>query len=92
MKVVVTRANGQQEVIHDEPFDFNYQRMYLEDTVLEPGDSMQTTCSYSEPSFFGKGTNDEMCYFFSIHWPVNSLSTLGIATGIHGINSCIDVL
>ena len=89
MKVELTRASGQSEVIHDKPFDFEYQRSYIMDTVLQPGDVLTTTCSYSEPAVFGKGTNDEMCYFFSIHWPAGALSSLGLGTAIHGANSCI---
>jgi hypothetical protein len=92
MKVVLTRANGEQEVVHDEPFDFNYQRMYIQNFVMRPGDSLQTTCTYSGPSVFGKGTNDEMCYFFSTAWPAGAMTTPGIASFIHGSNSCIDTL
>jgi hypothetical protein len=89
MKVVVTRKDGKQEIIHDKDFDFEYQRQYVEDWVINPGDTVQTTCTYSETARFGKGTNDEMCYFFSTHWPAGTLSMLGSGTIIHGGNSCL---
>ncbi len=90
MKVTLTRANGEQQVIHDKDFDFNYQRMYTENVLIQPGDSMQTECTYSDFAVFGKGTQDEMCYFFSIYWPLGSLRSDGLGTLIHGDNTCID--
>jgi hypothetical protein len=89
MKVVLTRKDGKTEVIHDKDFDFQYQRQYVTDVVINPGDSVQTTCTFSGPSRFGKGTNDEMCYFFSTHWPAGALTMLGTGTIIHGGNSCL---
>lgn len=92
MKVTVTRKNGTMETIHDEPFDFNNQRSYMfQDLVINPGDVMHTTCEYSQPAEFGKATTAEMCYFFSIHWPAGSLTSLGLGTIIHGANSCMDI-
>jgi hypothetical protein len=90
MKVVLTRKGGMKETIHDEPFDFNNQRSYIFNSMLiNPGDLMETTCDYSSSAVFGKATNDEMCYFFSIHWPAGALSSLGTGTIIHGANSCM---
>ena len=66
--------------------------MYIQNFVMQPGDSLQTTCTYSGPSVFGKGTNDEMCYFFSTAWPAGAMTTPGVASLIHGSNSCIDTL
>ncbi len=92
MKVVQIHGDsGQEEVIHDEDFDFNYQRSYIKSTLIKPGDELNTTCTYSDFAVFGKGTNDEMCYFFSIHWPKLALSSIGVGTAIHGVNSCIDI-
>ena len=39
MRVDLTRASGKQEVVHDKPFDFNYQVSYLESVVLQPGET-----------------------------------------------------
>jgi mono/diheme cytochrome c family protein len=90
MKVTHSKGLGQSEVVHDEPFDFNYQRMYLEDITVSPGDTLNTTCTYSGPSRFGAGTNDEMCYYFSIHWPAGALkSSGGLGSLLHGPNTCM---
>jgi hypothetical protein len=89
MKVTVNRKGGMKEVIHDEDFDFEYQRSYILDVTLQPGDGLTTTCDYSASSTFGKGTNDEMCYFFTNSWPAGALTMPGIGTIIHGPNSCL---
>ena len=59
-------------------------------TVYMPGDKITTTCTYSSPARFGKATSDEMCYFFSIHWPAGALSRQSLGSIIHGPNTCID--
>jgi Copper type II ascorbate-dependent monooxygenase, C-terminal domain len=89
MKVVVNRAGGMAETIHDEDFMFDNQRYYVEHTVLMPGDTMTTTCTYSAPATFGPSTSQEMCYFFSLHWPAGALRSLGTGTIIHGADSCL---
>jgi hypothetical protein len=90
MKVVVNRANGQKETAHDEPFNFENQRIYLEDLTLNPGDTLTTTCSYTSPATFGPGTNAEMCYWFAMHYPAGALADgLPVGTLIHGANACL---
>jgi hypothetical protein len=90
MKVVLNRAAGGMESLHDLPFDFNYQRGYTFDTWIEPGDTISTTCSYSAPASFGEGTNDEMCYWFAMHYPSNGLTNGNPIAGlIHGPNTCL---
>jgi len=89
-KVVLTRASGAQEVLHDMPFDFAYQQGYTNDVWVEPGDKITTTCTYSAPSTFGPGTSDEMCYWFAVHYPANGLTDGGIIGNlIHGPNTCL---
>jgi hypothetical protein len=89
-KVVVNRAGGAPEVVHDMPFDFAYQQQYIHDLWIEPGDTITTTCTYSAPSTFGPGTDAEMCYWFAVHYPANGLVDAGlIGKGIHGPNSCL---
>lgn len=91
MKVDVTRASGAVETLHDQPFDFNYQRSYvLDDVIVAPGDKLTTTCTYAQPVRFGKGTEDEMCFFFTLHWPAGALSRVSPFTAYHGPNTCID--
>ena len=90
MKVTINRAAGNEEVVHDEPFSFENQRGYAEDIRLEAGDSITTTCSYSSPARFGKGTNEEMCYWFALAYPAGALADGGfIGTLTHGENSCL---
>ena len=92
MKVDLTRAAGNVETIHDADFDFNYQRTYVYDSlVIQPGDKLTTTCTYDSPVRFGRGTDDEMCYFFSVHWPAGALTHTNFFTTLHGPNACIDV-
>jgi hypothetical protein len=91
MKVEILRADGKNEILHDAPFDFNYQRAYdyqAKELWLKPGDKMRTTCTYNRPVTFGEGTGDEMCYFFTLHYPMNALSQSGLGQAIHGPNSC----
>ncbi|HKU40558.1 MAG TPA: hypothetical protein VJR89_20500 [Polyangiales bacterium] len=88
MKVVVNRKGGMKETIHDMPFDFEYQRYYVLDVTLMPGDTMTTSCTYSAPSTFGSATENEMCYFFSLHWPGGALAS-GSALPVHGQNACL---
>ena len=55
--------------------------------MLEEGDFITTTCTYSAPATFGSSTDSEMCYFFSIAWPAGQL---GASPAIHGANTCLD--
>lgn len=90
MKVTLERASGGTEVVHDEPFGFENQRGYQEDIRLQPGDKLTTTCSYNAPSTFGKGTNEEMCYWFALAYPAGALTDgalIGFLT--HGANACL---
>jgi hypothetical protein len=87
MQVVINRKNGIKEMIHDEDFSFDNQRYYVENSILMPGDTMTTTCTYSGPATFGPSTNQEMCYFFSMHWPGGAI---GSASLIHGANTCLN--
>jgi hypothetical protein len=90
MKVVVNRAGGGSEVVHDEPFSFENQRGYPANIVINEGDSISTTCSYNAPATFGKGTNEEMCYWFALSYPAGALADGGfIGTLTHGANSCL---
>lgn len=90
MKAVINRAGGAPEVLHDEPFDFNYQIAYEPPApvVLHPGDTITTTCSYSSPASFGSGTNDEMCYFFVMYYPRLALTDGSLLGGFQSANTC----
>jgi hypothetical protein len=86
-KVVINRKGGMKEVLHDEDFSFDDQRYWVKNAVLNPGDTMTTTCTYNKPSTFGSSTDTEMCYFFTIAWPAGAL---GSYSPIHGANSCLN--
>jgi hypothetical protein len=89
-EVVINRAAGGTDIVHDEPFDFAYQQQYVYDVWLEPGDTITTKCTYNGPSSFGPGTDQEMCYWFPIHYPANSLVDAGpFGKALHGPNSCL---
>ncbi|HVZ32953.1 MAG TPA: hypothetical protein VG963_11030, partial [Polyangiaceae bacterium] len=64
-------------------FSFENQRYYVLNTILEPGDTLTTTCDYSGFATFGRGTMEEMCYFFTLHWPAGAL-TGGVGGILHG--------
>lgn len=91
MQVVLNLAAGGQEVLHDMPFDFEYQRGYVHDFMIQPGDTITTTCYYNSPAQFGEGTGDEMCYWFAMHYPAMGLTNGNfIANAIHGPNTCLN--
>jgi hypothetical protein len=86
----ITRVDGKKEMLHDAPFDFAFQHSYDANTVLMPGESIKTTCKYNAPTSFGEGTNDEMCYLFTLYYPKLSLTNGNpVATLIHGPNTCL---
>jgi hypothetical protein len=76
MKTVINRVNGQTEVLHDKPFRFSEQVSYSTPAVINPGDTLTTTCTYAQPTPFGMGTNEEMCYNFVMAYPAGQLSQL----------------
>ena len=77
MKVTLTRAAGGTEIVHDEPFAFENQRGYQQNVTLQPGDRLTTACSYNAPTTFGRGTNEEMCYWFALAYPAGALTDNG---------------
>lgn len=91
MKSIIMRSNGQQDTLIDKPFDFNYQISYPTPMVLNPGDTVQTTCSYgSGPVSFGEGSDQEMCFNFVTAWPAGSLSSVGFSSLQFTANQCFN--
>lgn len=74
MKTVINRVGGGTDVLIDEPFDFNTQISYATPAVVNPGDTLTTTCTYAAPTPFGEGTNEEMCYNFVLAYPAGGLA------------------
>lgn len=90
MKATINRLGGQKEILHDEPFDFNYQRSYTKDVTLMPGETITTECDYSAPAAFGQPTYMEMCYLFTTAYPKGALQGLDAwGTVAHGGSSCL---
>jgi hypothetical protein len=89
MKAVINGPNGQR-VLHDEPFDFAYQITYEKNEILQPGESITTSCTFSEPKCAGQSTSQEMCYLFTYAWPKKSLVDYGLeGTFMHGDGVCL---
>jgi hypothetical protein len=76
MKTVINRKSGASDTLIDVPFDFNTQVSYPTPTVINPGDTLTTTCTYATPTPFGQKTNEEMCYNFVIAYPAGQLAQL----------------
>ena len=97
MTLAVNRTNGRREVIHDAPFDFNSQVGYATDVMMQPGDTLTTTCRYANTTGkevpFGETTQEEMCYGFVTAWPVGSLQmNQGLLSGTQPARRCMDGL
>ncbi len=92
MRTVIHRAGGGTDVVVDSPFSFTDQRTYQMDTVVRPGDTLTTTCSYANPAprFVGYGgsTTDEMCYNHVIAYPVGALNNPGFSLN-GSSNTCL---
>jgi dopamine beta-monooxygenase len=94
MKSEVTRARGGgSEVVFDLPFQFDYQTNYTMNppVVLQPGDSITSTCTWQNDSFatvgFGQSTKAEMCYQFALAYPYGALNN-GVLSLIGATNTC----
>jgi hypothetical protein len=80
MKFTVKKKNGTEIVMHDGAFKFGEQQSYNLDpgVVIETGDTVYTTCSYTNNSTknitFGESTTNEMCFNFASYWPAGALS------------------
>jgi hypothetical protein len=90
MKATINRAGGKTEILHDEDFNFEYQKSYPKDVTLLAGDSITTECTFSKPTLFGKATDQEMCYLFTYAYPAGALVQIDPwGAFAHGGNSCL---
>jgi hypothetical protein len=90
MKAVINGKDGTKRTLHDKPFDFNYQVSYTTKEVLMPGETITTTCTYSEPKCAGQSTTQEMCYMFTYAWPKKALIDNGSEGKLmHGEGVCL---
>lgn len=58
-------------------FDDQIAYRYPEPMVINPGDAVRTTCTYSNPGestvTFGERTEDEMCFNFMMVYPISAI-------------------
>ena len=91
MKSVVNRKGGAPETLYDGAFSFEFQVLYDTPMLLNPGDTVTTTCSYqnttASPVAFGQSTTQEMCFNFAYAWPAHTLDNPGGAIGAAS-NTC----
>jgi hypothetical protein len=80
MKFTVEKASGETIVMHDMDFNFEEQTTYQMDppVVIEAGDRIITTCTYSNDTdrtiTFGENTGNEMCFNFALYEPMGGLN------------------
>jgi hypothetical protein len=89
LTTVITRATGEVETWFDEPFDFQNQKLWDTDVVINPGDTIETTCTYSRPAIGGEGTNQEMCYDVVLAYPAGTLVQPGPGSGFGNLQ-CVN--
>lgn len=73
-KAAVVRPDGSRQSILDlSGWSFEMQPFYSLDTWLQPGDRLETTCTWKNDAdtavTAGEGTGDEMCFLFSFVTP-----------------------
>jgi hypothetical protein len=96
MLTVINRASGGQETLVDQPFSFDSQVTYDVAAVINPGDSLLTTCSYDNTTTgaigFGPSTTQEMCYDFLYAYPAHALDhpPTGMVVSSAATNLCTD--
>jgi len=90
MTSIINRKDGTKETLHDKDFDFEFQVSYRKDVMLYPGDTITTTCKFSQPMTFGESTGSEMCYLFTMAYPKGALASPDVWGSLtHGGSSCL---
>ena len=88
MDTTIVRADGARELLLDEAFDFNNQRMYETPAILRTGDRLETRCHYmndtDRPITAGFSADEEMCNHFLYAWPAGAISN-GAVGGTDGL-------
>jgi hypothetical protein len=78
MKTSINRMGGMTEVVFDKPFSFGNETHYFEQTDVQPGETLTTSCTFDNDSDkgvpFGESTDNEMCYQFTFHYPAHALT------------------
>ena len=86
-KIEILRKDGTRQLLHDAPFDFSEQTAYnFEDLWIEQGESILTTCTWDPKRkvVFGFASNEEMCFFYTLAYPIGALAGQGAEKGVVG--------
>ncbi|XP_050408482.1 tyramine beta-hydroxylase [Patella vulgata] len=79
--VLLRRTDGTEQMLtndqqfrYDNPVDYKYEPPI----VVNPGDSLETVCTYKSMSrhnttFYGEGTYEEMCFAFFNYYPADAI-------------------
>jgi hypothetical protein len=94
MTTIINRSGGMSETVVDNPFSFNDQREYPVSNVVHPGDTLTTTCTWTNTTddavTFGESTTSEMCYNFVLAYPAHAMPN-PLGGGLEGSsNMCLD--
>jgi hypothetical protein len=81
MKVEAVRAAGNQ-VVHDLPYDFYDQKLYvLEPVAMQKDDKIEVSCGYNNTTGgtvkFGDSSTKEMCFATMYRYPKQAASQFG---------------
>lgn len=91
----VLRADGTEEHVFSEPFQFDRQISYIQDppVILNQGDRVHSVCTFrnEKPAtvLFGQSTDQEMCYQFVFAFPAGSLTGVNSAVLTGARNGCL---
>jgi mono/diheme cytochrome c family protein len=81
VNMTITRKDGSTEVLHEGAFEFESQGYFPKQVVLQPGDKVRTQCDYLNDTSgvvtLGEKTTQEMCYMFTLAYPIGSMNTGG---------------
>lgn len=92
MKTIVHRKGGLDVVLLDAPFDSGDPRGVATALAIEPGDTLETQCTYDNttdwPVAFGPLSTQEMCFNFVIAYPAGALDNPSFSFS-GALNTCL---
>jgi hypothetical protein len=82
----IVKKNGTVVPVISSPFSFSDERSYFSrELTLEPGDVARTRCTWDRsPVFFGFGTDAEMCFFYTLAYPLEVFKASPLEKGFVG--------
>lgn len=82
---VIRKSTGMPQSIVDDAFDFMDQKSYFRENLqVEQGDRVRTTCKYKASVHFGFGSADEMCFFYTLAYPIQLFQAGPLEKGVVG--------